>query len=54
MRLHRELAAKLAKQIDASPKQIDSLLSSPSYIRSLGFDTTTVLSMFIPNTYRLY
>jgi UPF0755 protein len=54
VRLRRELATKLSKQIDASPKQIDSLLSSPSYTRSLGFDTTTVLSMFIPNTYQLY
>ncbi|TDN38307.1 aminodeoxychorismate lyase [Hymenobacter sp. UV11] len=54
VRLRRELAAKLSKQIDARPQQIDSLLSSPSYTRSLGFDTTTVLSMFIPNTYELY
>jgi UPF0755 protein len=54
VRLRRELAAKLSKQIDAKPKQIDSLLSSPAYTRSLGFDTTTVLSMFIPNTYELY
>jgi UPF0755 protein len=54
VRLRRELASKLSKQIDARPKQIDSLLSSPSYTKSLGFDTTTVLSMFIPNTYELY
>jgi UPF0755 protein len=54
VRLRRELASKLSKQIDAKPKQIDSLLSSPAYTKSLGFDTTTVLSMFIPNTYELY
>jgi len=54
VRLRRELATKLSKQIDARPQQIDSLLSSPSYTRSLGFDTTTVLAMFIPNTYELY
>jgi UPF0755 protein len=54
VRLRRELAVKLSKQIDARPQQIDSLLSSPSYTKSLGFDTTTVLSMFIPNTYELY
>ncbi|WP_151089201.1 endolytic transglycosylase MltG [Hymenobacter baengnokdamensis] len=54
VRLRRELASKLSKQIDARPRQIDSLLSSPSYTKSLGFDTTTVLSMFIPNTYELY
>ena len=54
VRLRRELADKLSDQIDARPRQIDSLLSSPSYTRGLGFDTTTVLSMFIPNTYELY
>ena len=54
VRLRRELAQKLSKQIDASPRQLDSLLSSPAYTQSLGFDTTTVLSMFIPNTYELY
>lgn len=54
VRLRRELADKLSTQIDARPSQIDSLLSSPSYTKSLGFDTTTVLSMFIPNTYELY
>ena len=54
VRLRRELATKLSRQIDAKPRQIDSLLSSPSYTKSLGFDTTTVLAMFIPNTYELY
>ncbi|WP_051718876.1 endolytic transglycosylase MltG [Hymenobacter sp. IS2118] len=54
VRLRGELATKLSSQIDARPGQIDSLLSSPAYTQSLGFDTTTVLSMFIPNTYELY
>jgi len=54
VRLRRELADKLSTQIDARPAQIDSLLGSPGYTKSLGFDTTTVLSMFIPNTYELY
>jgi len=54
VRLRQELAAKLARQIDARPAYIDSLLGSPAYTRSLGFDTTTVLTMFIPNTYQIY
>ncbi len=54
VRLRRELADKLSNQIDARASQIDSLLSSPAYTHQLGFDTTTVLSMFIPNTYELY
>ena len=54
MRLRSDLAQKLSTTIDARPHEIDSLLSSPSYTRSLGFDTTSVLGMFIPNTYELY
>ena len=53
IRLREDLARKLATTIDARPGQFDSLLSSPSYTKSLGFDTTSVLTMFIPNTYEL-
>ena len=54
IRLRSDLAQKLNSAIDARPGQFDSLLSSPAYTRSLGFDTTSVLTMFIPNTYELY
>ena len=54
IRLRQDLAQKLNSAIDARPGQFDSLLSSPAYTRSLGFDTTSVLTMFIPNTYELY
>lgn len=54
IRLREDLARKLSQAIDTRPGQFDSLLSSPSYTKSLGFDTTTILSMFIPNTYELY
>ena len=54
IRLRDELALKLSHTIDARPGQFDSLLSSPAYTKSLGFDTTSILTMFIPNTYELY
>jgi UPF0755 protein len=54
IRLRKDLAQKLSTTIDARPHEFDSLLSSPSYTRSLGFDTTSILGMFIPNTYELY
>lgn len=54
IRLRKDLAKKLSTTIDARPNEFDSLLSSPSYTRSLGFDTTSILGMFIPNTYELY
>ncbi len=54
VRLRHELAVKLSQQLDVRASTFDSLLSSPAYTRNLGFDTTTVLTMFIPNTYELY
>ena len=54
VRLRHELVEKLAAQVDVPARQLDSLLSSPAYTRSLGFDTTTVLTMFVPNTYDVY
>ncbi|MBA9075668.1 endolytic transglycosylase MltG [Rufibacter quisquiliarum] len=54
VRLKKDLAQKLSTFIDASPSQIDSLLNSPSFTKKLGFDTTTILTMFIPNTYEMY
>ncbi|TGE08047.1 endolytic transglycosylase MltG [Hymenobacter fodinae] len=53
IRLREDLSRKLATTIDAKPRQFDSLLTSPSYTKSLGFDTTSILTMFIPNTYEL-
>jgi UPF0755 protein len=54
VRLKKDLAQKLSTFIDASPAEIDSLLNSPAFTRKLGFDTTTILTMFIPNTYEMY
>ncbi|GAA3936975.1 endolytic transglycosylase MltG [Hymenobacter algoricola] len=54
IRLRDELARKLSTAIDTRPGQFDSLLSSPAYTKSLGFDTTNIMTMFIPNTYELY
>ncbi|WBO85055.1 endolytic transglycosylase MltG [Hymenobacter yonginensis] len=54
IRLRQDLAQKLNTAIDARPGQFDSLLSSPGYTKSLGFDTTSIMTMFIPNTYELY
>ena len=54
VRLRRELAVKLGRQIAARPGRLDSLLADPEYVRTLGFDTTSVLGMFIPNTYEMW
>ena len=54
IRLRGQLAKKLAAEVEPDAKELDSLLNDPAYLQTLGFDTTTVLSMFIPNTYEVY
>lgn len=54
IRLRSQLAEKLAAAVEPSAEEIDSLLNDQEYLQSLGFDTTTVVSMFIPNTYEVY
>ncbi|MBC5993544.1 endolytic transglycosylase MltG [Pontibacter cellulosilyticus] len=54
IRLRSQLATKLANEIEASEEELDSLLNDEAYLASLGFDTTTIVSMFIPNTYQVY
>ncbi|WP_082780272.1 endolytic transglycosylase MltG [Rufibacter sp. DG15C] len=54
VRLKKDLAQKLSGFINSTPAEIDSLLNSPSFTKKLGFDTTTILTMFIPNTYEMY
>ncbi|SDY08174.1 endolytic transglycosylase MltG [Hymenobacter psychrophilus] len=53
LRLRQDLANRLATTIDAKPATFDSLLTSPAYTKALGFDTLSILTMFIPNTYDL-
>ena len=54
VRLKKQLTEKLSSYIEADHREMDSLLSDPAYVKSLGFDTTTVMTMFVPNTYEVY
>jgi len=54
IRLKKELTQKLSQDLSATQTQLDSLLGDAAYVKKLGFDTTTVLTMFIPNTYEMY
>ncbi|MBJ6116843.1 endolytic transglycosylase MltG [Pontibacter sp. BT310] len=54
VRLRNQLAEKLAAEVEPSEEEIDALLSDPEYLGTLDFDTTNVVSMFIPNTYEVY
>lgn len=54
VRTPAQLAQKLARQIDADSASILRALTSEEVARSVGFDSLTLFSMFIPNTYEFY
>ena len=54
IRVKKDLTKKLSEDLAATQTELDSLLGEPSYVQALGFDTTTIMTMFIPNTYELY
>lgn len=54
IRVKKDLTKKLSQDLAASQAKLDSLMSDPRYVQELGFDTTTIMTMFIPNTYELY
>ena len=54
IRLKEDLAKKITRNLKASPQEILDLLNNPQYTKSLGFDTTTIMTMFLPNTYEMY
>lgn len=48
------LAAKLARQLDADSTAFMEALTSKELAREVGFDSLTLFSMFLPDTYELY
>lgn len=54
VRIPSQLAGKLARQIDADSAAILRALTSEKLAAELGFDSVTLFSMFIPDTYEFY
>ena len=54
VRIPAQLAQKLAGQIDADSAAIMRALTSDEVARKAGFDSLTLFSMFIPNTYEQF
>jgi UPF0755 protein len=54
IRVKKDLTTKLSQDLSATQVELDSLMGDPAYVKELGFDTTTIMTMFIPNTYELY
>ena len=54
VRTPAQLAGKLGRQFDADSVDFIRTFTSDSLARTLGFDSVTLFSMFIPNTYEFY
>ena len=54
LRTLNDLAGKVGKQIEADSVQIISFINDPENYSSDGFNSSTIISVFIPNTYQFY
>lgn len=54
VRIPSQLAQKLSRQLDADSTAFMQALTSEKLAREVGFDSVTLFSMFIPDTYEFY
>ncbi len=54
VKIPAHLAGKLARQIDADSVEILGALTSKELAREVGFDSLSLFSMFLPDTYEVY
>ncbi|MCL1934110.1 MAG: endolytic transglycosylase MltG [Candidatus Azobacteroides sp.] len=54
IRLKKDFAERVGSQLMFGEELLLNNLNQPEVCQSLGFDTTTVMCMFIPNTYEIY
>lgn len=54
IRTPEQLAGKLALQIEADSSEVIALLNNENFLKKYNFSKLSVMSMFIPNTYKVY
>ena len=54
IRIKKDFAERAGSQFMFGQEILLSKLNDPEICQSLGFNTTTIMSMFIPNTYEIY
>lgn len=54
VRIPAQLAGKLSRQLDADSTAFMQALASKELAREVGFDSLTLFSMFLPDTYEFY
>lgn len=53
-RTKEQLAGKVSKNIEADSSHVLSLLESDDFITKYGFNSESIMTMFIPNSYELF
>lgn len=53
-RLKKDLANRICKNLTADENKFLKLLNDEAFVANYGFDTKTILTMFLPNTYEMY
>jgi UPF0755 protein len=54
VRTKEQLAGKITKNLEADSARFLALLNDESFVKQYGFNTNTILTMFLPNTYEMY
>jgi len=54
IRTKEQLAGCVAAQIETDSVSLAKLLNDKEYVAKFGFNTNTIISLFIPNTYEFY
>ncbi|MCV9387522.1 endolytic transglycosylase MltG [Reichenbachiella ulvae] len=54
VRLVSDLTEKITKNLEITAEDFEAVLRNDSLIKANGFDSLTIISMFIPNTYQAY
>jgi UPF0755 protein len=54
IRIKEELAGHISEQLETDSVSLLKLLNDADYLKTFGFTTDNIISMFIPNTYEVY
>ncbi len=54
MRQKSDLIQRLGRKFEFGPNALGPLLNDPAVCREYGFDTTTIVCLFLPNTYEFF
>jgi UPF0755 protein len=52
VRTKEDLAGKISKNLECDSLEVMNLINSPEFVAKYGFNQTTILTLFLPNTYQ--